>query len=297
MTLWPGLVLLLAALPATAVELDCPLGQTRVQTENPYEPFKCVDKAQKAHGLKGIVGPKGFGVRPKCPRGSRPVMTPGKMQAYRCVMSQETPAEPDLKPALEGNGFSPYLTPEKSTLQPVKAGSCPPGQKKVRTDDPLEPTRCVDAKPKKTEVQAGAFRRYTIPGEISFDYPKAWHLTDGWRDEPPTVYVVFDPGRGGGKQVTLVVTRLEQGQPGFQDMRSAMIKEKEWQGAQDGGEASAAGLQGRFLQVPGESKTAYLASGDDRYFTLSFSSPAELYGSYEPVYQRLLKTFRLGEQP
>ena len=292
MSLWPGLILGLA-LPAASPTAP---GQGR-SDRNPYEPFKCVEAGKKETGLKGIVGPKGFAVRPKCPRGSRPVLTPDKMQPYRCVMSQEAPSEPDLKPALEGTGFSPYLTPEKSTLQPVKAGACPPGQKKVRSDDPLEPTRCVDVKPRKAAVASGTFRRYTVPGEVSFDYPKSWHLTDGWRDEPPTIYVAFDPGRGGGKQVTLVVTRLEKGQPGYQEMRFAMIKEKEWQGAQDGGEASAGGMTGRFLQVPGESKTAYLAGGGDRYYTLNFSAPAELYDSYEPVYRRFMKSFRVQEKP
>ena len=59
-------------------------------------------------------------------------------------------------------------------------GRCPPGQRKVKTDDPLEPTRCVTVKEKQEPaLSQGAYRRYTVPGELSFDYPKEWHLTDG----------------------------------------------------------------------------------------------------------------------
>ncbi|MBI5241412.1 MAG: hypothetical protein HY926_13145, partial [Elusimicrobia bacterium] len=132
-----------------------------------------------------------------------------------------------------------------------------------------------------------------IPGEISFDFPKDWHLTDGWKDEPPTVYVVYDEGVA-GKQVTMTITASEPGQPGYQSLELAILKEKEWQGAlPEKAEARVAGLRARFVGVPGSSRSAYLDRGGGRYLTLNYSAPAELYDELLPAFQRLLKSLRL----
>jgi hypothetical protein len=254
--------LLLAALPAAAFEesVDCPDGMERVQTENPYEPFKCQKPGAKQAGLKAVSGPRGFKTRPRCPRGTRPIMTSDKLQPYRCVSDASQAAEPSLEPKAEG---------------------CAEGME------------CVPAAPAATPaLTAKSFRRYTIPGEISFDYPEDWKLTDAWKDEVPTLFIVFDPARG-GRQVTMVVTRLEQEQAGYQEMEQHILKEKEWQGARETSPGRVAGLPARFTQVQGQSRSAYLAQGAGRYYTLVFTAPDDLYAAYEPAFSRLLKTFRL----
>ena len=72
----PLLLLAILAGPAAAYETtaECPPGTHRVATENANNPFKCVkDKTEKDKGFGSVVGPKGFMVRPRCPRGTRPV--------------------------------------------------------------------------------------------------------------------------------------------------------------------------------------------------------------------------------
>ena len=181
-------------------------------TDNPYQPFRCVEKDKRRKGsLSSVVGPTGFAVKPRCPSGSRPVMTPGSLQPYRCVMGSGAAAEPDLGTALPPEGLPRQRAPRRAA----------PGEK--------------------------ATMRYAVPGELSFDFPKDWHITDGWKDEPPIIYFVYDEGSA-GKQVTMTLTASEPGQPGYQSLDLAILKEKEWQGAvSEKGEARVAGLRARFV--------------------------------------------------
>lgn len=264
----------LSALSATAAiekSVDCPDGMERVQMDNPYEPFKCQKPGASRGGLKAVSGPRGFKTRPRCPRGARPVMTPDKLQPYRCVNDAFESAEPSLQ---------------------AEPAGCAEGMKRVKTEDPFEPFRCLPQASPKAALTADSFRRYTIPGEISFDYPKDWKLTDAWKDETPTLFIIFDPALG-GRQVTMVVTRLERGQTGYQEMERHILEEKEWQGARESAPGRVAGLPARFTQVQGQSRAAYVAQGADRYYTLVFTAPGDLFAAYEPAFSRLLKTFRL----
>jgi hypothetical protein len=266
-----SLLALLAPVRA-ADTVECSDGQERIQTDNPYEPFKCVPKGKgNPGGLSAVMGPTGFAAKPRCPRGSRPVMTPGGLQPYRCVMSSRTAVEPDLAPDLDAQGRAKSW---QAKPEPAAAGGAAP----------------------KAAGRAGdkAYTRYSIPGELSCEFPRDWHLTDAWKDEPPTVYAVFEAG-GGGKQVTMTVTAVEPGQAGYQSMDAAILKEKEWQNAEaDEKEGRVAGLRARFVSVAGASRSAYVDRGEGRYLTLNYSAPAGLYETYLPAFQRLLKSLRVG---
>jgi hypothetical protein len=268
-----GFLLALFAPGLSAEDTECPEGTERIHTDNPYEPFQCAPKGQrKRGGLAAAVGPSGFKVKLRCPSGSRPVLTPSALQPYRCVMSSRTAAEPDLTPDLDAQGRARSWD---ARPEPAAAG---------RSPGPRQGAGRLGEK---------SFTRYSIPGEISFEFPRDWHLNDAWKDEPPTVYVVYDEG-GGGKQVAMTMTAAEPGQTGYQSMNLAILKEKEWQNAAlEKEEGRVAGLRTKFVAVPGASRSAYVDRGGGRYLTLTYSAPGELYAIYLPAFQRLLKSLRL----
>jgi|GEM_PF-1900300 len=256
-----------------ADEVECPEGTERIHTDNPYNPFPCVPKGQRRRGgLSSAVGPTGFAVKPRCPRGSRPVPTPAALQPYRCVMSSRTAADPDLAPDLDAQGRARSWEPRP---------------------EPAAPGKGIVAPQAVGRVGVKSYTRYSIPGAVAFDFPRDWHLTDAWKDEPPSIYVVFD-ANGGGKQVTMTLTAAEPGQAGYQNMELAILKEKEWQNAvPEKEEGRVAGLRARFVSVAGASRTAYVDQGDGRYLALNYSAPADLYDAYLPAFQRLLKSLRV----
>jgi len=138
------------------------------------------------------------------------------------------------------------------------------------------------------------YTRFAIPGAVSFEFPRGWHLTDGWKDEPPTIYVALG-AQGNGKPVAMTVTAAEPGQAGYQSMELAILKEKEWQGAvPEKATGRVAGLKARFVTVAGVSRSAYVDQGDGRYLTLNYSAPGDLYKAYLPAFQRLLKSLRIS---
>ncbi len=259
-----ALLLGLALIPASAADdIECPRGTERVMTDNPYEPFKCVDKKQHPLSLSNVAGPRGFPTKPRCPLGSRPVMTPGMLQPYHCVTGKAPMAEPAPD---DGGGLPP----------PVLIGDKTTGRRKA-----------VAAR-----LTAKSYGRFSVPGEIAFEFPKAWHITDAWKDSPPAIYIVFDAGRG-GKPVSLTMTLAEPGGPGYQDMDLAMLKEREWQDAvPEPGRVKVDGKPTRLLAVKGSSRSAYVDAGGGRYFTLNYSAPGDLYEAYQPAFERLLRTFR-----
>lgn len=272
-----------------ALGFDCPDGQVRVQTDNPYEPFKCQEPSAKGSLLSTVGGPRGFKTRPRCPRGFHPVMTPNALQPYRCVKKAPgNPAEPDL------------AAEQRPVEKPVQRGvtigetkgpkDCGPRAKRVRVEnDPFDPWRCV---PLSGPAAPKDYKRYTIPGELSLDVPRDWQLTDGWRDEVPTLYVLHDGG--GAQSVTLSITRSDAGQDGFEPLEEHLVKEREWQQARDAGAVKVSGLAARSMEVPGQSRAAYLAVSADRYYSIAYSAPPQLFKTYLPVYERVLKSFKLA---
>lgn len=282
------LAVLLLTVPAPAAEdpADCPTGTQQVSTDDPYQPFKCVKEKDK--GLGAVAGPQGFKFRPKCPHGTRPAAGSGRLQPYRCVPATTAASEPELAPLRGGAGSaSPAAEPRGGR----SSQDCPPGKRMVPSPDPLRPFRCVQ---EHSEALLGAdsFRRYSIPGELSFDYPRAFQSRDAWQDEVPTLSFTLDDGSP-GKPVSITLTRAERSQTGFVELGEAIAKEMEWQGAKDEGTASVAGLRARLIVVPGESNSAYLPLSRDAYYALAYSAPLESYHGYLAAYQRLLKTFRL----
>lgn len=288
----------LAAALASAMGVDCPDGQVRVDTGNPYEPFRCqaVGSAAGNHGsslLQKVNVGRGFKNRPKCPSGFHPVMTPDRLQPYRCVPKSRASAEPDAE-GLDEAPVAPAAAPKRGVTigREVEAKTCPEGTKTVRVEDPFDPVRCVPIGKAKAP---GSFKRYTVPGELSFEFPRGWHVTDGWKDEVPTLYVLFDLGDGGQK-VALSVTRNAPAQDGFVPLDKHLVREREWQGAQELPRATVAGRKARVSEVAGQSRSAYLEDGQGGYYALGYSAPPLSFETYLPVYQKLLSSFRLEER-
>jgi hypothetical protein len=292
-------LLLLAALGAASAATlekttECPQGTHRVMTGDIYAPFNCVADAQEAKkGFGAVTGPQGFKFRPKCPRGSRPVASgEGSLQQYRCVRSSGGEAEPELAPLTARDELPETSASDEVPEDPLTRG-CPPGKRKVRTTDPLRPYQCVS---QSTRVSASnaAYGRWTVPGELSFDYPLMFRPQDNWRDEVPTLVFTLDEDRG-GKPVTLTVSRVDHDQPTYQDLDSAIAKDKEWQGAVDGGggRVGPAAVSARFTYVVGETRTAYIPMGKDGYYQVVYSAPAESYENLLPAFNRLLKSLTL----
>ena len=185
------------------------------------------------------------------------------LRPYRCVMGKAQSAEPEPGDA-DG---APVLVP----TQGKSTGS----------------RKAVTAK-----LTAKSYDRFAVSGEVSFEFPKAWHITDAWKDSPPAIYIVFDADRG-GKPVSLTMTLAEPGSPGYQDMALAMLKEREWQDAvPEPGRIRVDGKPTRLLTVKDSSRSAYVDAGGGRYFTLNYSAPGDLYEAYQPAFERLLRTFR-----
>ena len=249
----------------------CPPGQQAVPTSDPDKEFEC----RKTEG--------GFQFGPSCPKGTRPVPTPGELRPFRCF-ADETPAPTD--PTAEPE----FPALDKPRARPV-VQRCPKGTKKVQTEDPFEPVRCapVSAAP----ARLTRYTRYQVPGEVSFDYPSGWHLTDAWTDEVPSVYLLYSVGES-GKPLSLTVTRQRHGTPSYKDMEEMIGREKEWHKAEETGRGKVAGFDAVFLGVAKESDTAFVDTGDG-YFVISFNAPPEFYDAYVPAYRRAVRSFRIRE--
>jgi len=285
---------LLLAAPARAANeaAECPAGTHRIATDNPYEPFKCVTAGQeKKKGFDAVVGPKGFTTRPRCPHGTRAVANPDNaLQPYRCVRATAGDTDPELAPMRTDDDAPP---PEAGQAEedPMTRG-CPPGKRKVRTTDPLRPYQCVVQATRVRVIDEGSFTRYSIPHELSFDYPRQFRVQDAWKEDVPTLYLKLDESAA-GKPVTITITRYEQSQPTFQEMDAAIARDVEWQGARDGGAMPLAGARARVTFVPGDARSVYLPASKQSYYSFVYSAPADSYENYLPAFTRLLKTLRL----
>lgn len=296
MTLAALLALALSAAPARAQveKAECPAGTHRVSTDNPYNPFKCVTAAEDDNkkGFEAVVGPKGFASRPRCPHGTRPVASPdNSLQPYRCVRVTAADSDPELAPMRDDDDAPP---PEASDVEedPMARG-CPPGKRKVRTTDPLHPYHCVVQASRMHALDDGSYAHFSIPRELSFDYPRSFRVQDAWKEDVPTLYLKLeDPGEG--KPVTITVTRYEQSQTTYQEMDATIARDIEWQGARDGGAMPLAGGRARITFVPGDTRSVYLPVAKESYYSFVYSAPADSYETYLPAFARLLKTLRFA---
>lgn len=279
-----SLILTLVLFSANAAETpaECPDGTHRELRDDPYQPFECV-KTETRSDFGVIAGPRGFKENPRCPRGTRAVLSEG-LQKHRCVRAARGDAEPELAPM---TGFQ-----KASALEPGGDEKCPPGKIWMRTNDVLRPHQCVAKAGLKRVPGAEAYRRYTVPAEMSFEYPRALQPRDGWTEEVPTLSFTHDSGLP-GKPVTITITKVAPSQPTYIDIEGAAAKDKEWQGAKDGHFVPAGGRQARVTIVPGESKTAYIPLSAGAYYAVVYSAPAESYNLYLGAFDRVLKTMTL----
>lgn len=285
------LLLALLAPSARAAETpaECPKGTHRALTSNPYQPFECVKEDVKM-GFGAVTGPTGFKDRPRCPRGTRAAASSDGLRRYRCVRILAGDVDPDLAP-VTSDEEAPALEAGQVDDDPLTRG-CPPGKRKVRTNDPLAPFQCIAQSSRVQSIGEDAYRRYAVPAEMSFEYPRMLQPRDGWKEEVPTLSFTLDDGRP-GKPVMITITKVEPSQPTFIDLDSALAKDKEWQGAKDGGSVPVAGVKARVTFVSGESKTAYIPLAADAYYAVVYSAPVESYDLYLGAFNRLLKTLKL----
>ncbi|MBI3554416.1 MAG: hypothetical protein HY077_18115 [Elusimicrobia bacterium] len=258
---------LLAALAAVAWAQpnkspeDCPAGYERVPTTTGVEPFHC-----KPRGIQPpfIELKPNYKMKLRCPKGFEAVATPGETSRYRCA-----PAKPP-------DSADPMLAP-------VLGAPKTPGAKTQA------------AAPPSSFVAPSDYLRYTVKGHMQFEYPRDWHLVNGWSDEVPTIYIEFDTGRQ-GRQVTMVLSRITRAQADFEDVESAIAREKEYQNSAETAKGRVGSFPARFTALADASRTAYVLVGDDDYFTLSYGAPDDLFKTFEPVYKRLLRSFKVAKR-
>jgi hypothetical protein len=291
-----ALLAVLCAVPARAAQepVECPRGTHRVSTDNPYEPFRCITAEQEnTKGFDSVVGPKGFKERPRCPHGTRPVAQPaGSLQPYRCVRARADATDPELAPLGAAEDAEAAPAAPDAEPDPMTQG-CPPGQRKVRTNDPLQPFHCVAQSSRVHVLNEGSYGRYVIPGQIAFDYASAFKIQDAWKEDVPTMYLKIDDGAA-GKPVTITITKYVSSQSTYQEMSEAIAHDVEWQGARDGGNQVVGRVRGRVTYIPGDTRSVYLPASKDSYYSLVYSAPADSYEVYLPAFSRLLSSLKLA---
>lgn len=282
-------VLAVGAARAEETPAECPKGTHRAATNNPYQPFECV-KEDPRKGFNAVTGPKGFATRPRCPRGTRAAVSNDGLRQYRCVRVRAGETDPDLAP-VSSDIDAPPLEPGQVDEDPLTRG-CPPGKRKVRTTDPLNPFQCVTQSARVKKIPDEAYRRYSVPAEMSFDYPRPLQPRDSWKEDVPTVSFTYDDGSP-GKHVTFTITKVEPSQPTYVDMETAIAKDKNWLDANDGGSVPVAGVEARITFVAGDSKTAYIPLANGAYYSVVYSAPVESYDLYLSAFNRMLKSMKL----
>lgn len=286
--------------------VDCPAGTRSVTTDEAASPFKCAREDVVLTAPRGICPPgetavpsddeakpyacepvgRGFLGGPRCPKGTRPVPTPGSLQAFKCTAEPKgadpaPAARPDFAPPPE-KAKPPARTPAP------KGGACPKGTRRVVTENPFEPVQCLPEE--ETSAAPLSFRPFKIAGAVSFDVPRGWNVSDGWKDAEPTVHAMADRGRD-GRPVSLTVTRLRRGQSGYVDLETRIWQEEDWHAAKEIGRSREGGRLSVHLEAPGESRLT-LVTADDGYFAIAYGAPPELYPRYLPAFERAVKSFR-----
>lgn len=285
---------------------DCPAGTTSVTTSEASSPFKCARVDVTLTTPRGICPPgetavpspdvekpyacepvgKSFLGGPRCPKGTRPVPTPGALQSFKCTAE---PKAADPIPAAGDAAAPRKASPDpKGTKSPV---TCGPGTRRVVTENPFEPVQCLPDE--KADSSPLAYRPYRVAGAASFDVPRGWNLNDAWKDAEPAVYIMADRGRD-GRPVSLTVSRLRRGQPGYVDLETRIWQEEDWRSAKEIGRSREGGRLIVHLESAGESRLT-LMTMPDGYFAVSYGAPPELYPRYLPAFERLVKSFRVLE--
>lgn len=289
---------------------DCPVGTRSVTTNEANSPFKCAREDVTLASPRGICPPgetsipssdpekpyacepvgKSFMGGPRCPKGTRPVPTPGSLQAFKCTAEPKAAAaSPDARP-----DFAPPPGKAKPAVKvPAnpKGGACPSGTRRVVTENPFEPVQCLPDE--ESDSAPLAYRPYKVPGAVAFDVPRGWNVNDAWKDAEPAVYVMADRGRD-GRPVSLTVTRLRRGQSGYVDLETRIWQEEDWHSAKEVSRSRDGGRLTIHLEAPGESRLTLITAADG-YFAVSYGAPAELYPRYLPAFERLIKSFRILE--
>lgn len=290
------LLAVLAVAPARAANepIDCPNGTHRISTDNPYEPFRCVSAEQEnKNGFDAVVGPKGFKERPRCPRGTRPVVQTGStLQPYRCVRASSDSQDPELTPLRADDAAEAAPEASEAEEDPMTKG-CPRGKRKVRTNDPLQPYQCVAQSSRVHVLSEGSYGRFVIPNQIAFEYPSVFRVQDAWKEEVPTLYLKIDDGAT-GKPVTITITRFSGTQSTYQEMSEAIARDVEWQGARDGGSQVVGRTRARVTYISGDTRSIYLPVAKDSYYSFVYSAPADSYEVYLPAFARLISSLKLA---
>lgn len=292
---------------------NCPAGTRSVTTNEAASPFKCALESVVLTSPHGVCPPghvsvpsedperayaceamgKGFMGGPRCPKGSRPVPTPGGMQSFKCATGPSAAdPSPEARPAFES---PPKKTREQAASEAgpsPKGGVCPKGTRRVVTENPFEPVQCLpleDDTPRRLSFKA--FRR---PGALSFEYPAGWNLTDGWADAEPAIYMMPERSRD-GRPVSLSVTRAHRAAAGFVDMETRIWQEEDWHAAKEISRTRDGGKLTVRLEITGEGRLTLVGTADG-YFALAYGASAEQFSRYLPAFERLEKTFRNLEE-
>lgn len=276
----------------------CPPDFFQVTTTDPYNPFRCAKRGLRIVHPRGMCPPghsaaptsdpakeydcvkirQGFQTGPRCPRGTIPVPTPGQLKPFKCAR-REKPAKvsPEAEPDFSGRRGRRRKGPKR----------CPKGTRRTPTENPFDPFRCVKTGKSHRRMK---FRRYRVRGQLTFEYPADWHLSDAWTDEVPSIYLLKDSGAD-GRPVSLTISRQRRTSPDFQAMNVLIRREKEWHGARETHQDKVGGLPALHLAVKGEARTAFVETLDG-YYVLAFTSPPEYHSRYLPAYLRLLRSFK-----
>lgn len=295
--------------------IECPTGTHSITTSDQYDPFKCALTGLVLLPPRGICPPghqpiptadpdkeydcekvgKGFKGGPRCPRGTRPLPTPGALRPFRCVPgSSARESEPSATPNFrkrKKRSRGKKGTRKKGKSVP-KDGKCPKGMRKLYTENPFEPVQCVRKAPKRPKRLR--YKKYRVGGELSFQYPDGWDLEDAWRDEEPAIYLLLDTKRD-GRPVSLSIAKHLRGSEDFLSLESRIWQEKDWHGARETGRKKVASRPTVHMSVSGHSEMAFVDIYNG-YLVVSFTAPEDLYDSYLPAYRRMLDSLRLHKR-
>lgn len=272
-------------------DVRCPEGTVKVATNQQLVPYRCVDKSQlRGDGPFLQMRPAFTGA--KCPRGTHQAED-GAMRG-KCVMDRPGDAkayeEPSARPGggrklqRVGGTEDPEQAAADAPAPPASSGAKPFLENVLTPETP----KAKNAAP--AVSSPGEYETYRAHG-VRFDVPRGWHVTDGWKDEVPTFQVEHDPKKR-GKPVTMLLSRVAPGQPGYEPLAEALSKEKEYHGAQEGAARKVAGLPARQVVVTGESRTVFVEAGGGAYYTFSYAAPKDLFKLFDPAFERLLSSAR-----
>lgn len=297
-TTWPGRPWVCALVDGPEEDDGCPEGSQEVTVASEPRPFRCAldgadpkpptgcpkgevsstDAAGRLKCLPEGAPPPPAAAGSRCPEGFEPVFTKGSKKGLRCVKAGRPEAD-------SVGGGAPAAAAKRH-------GTCPPGTQRMKTENPFEPVRCAPAEEAGLPpVKDVAAKRFEVPGELRLEHPENWRLTDAWKDDVPSLYIQLDLARD-GKPVVMTVLKYRRNGKVYVDMDASIRQELDWRAAREGGKGVVAGLPARFIEVPRESKLAYLRTGDG-YYVLGYSAPEDLYAVYAPVFARLLKSLRI----